>query len=394
MILLLELITWFFILLIFYTYIGYGVLLGILVKLRPTTHEQPPSYLPSITHLIPVYNEDLILVDKIKNSLALNYPSDKYKIIVITDGSSDQSASIADSYENIIHLHYPERRGKIGAINRALPLITSEIIVVSDANTMLNESALRHLVHPFNREDVGVVAGEKRINTRTKDKAAGSGEGLYWKYESLLKKWDGQLYSVMGAAGELFAVRRKLLIPMNEDIILEDFYISLSLAMKGFRTAYAPDAIASEEASPHISEELKRKIRISAGAFQVMWKLKSLLNIFRYGTLSFQYISHRVLRWTLAPAGLLIVFISTGILAFHQQAVFQVLFTLQIIFYLLALIGAIFHDRAVKYKVIFVPFYFSFMNYAIFAGFLRFIQGKQTSVWEKAKRQRFRDHEI
>lgn len=387
MILILEIVIWFFVFIVFYTYLGYGIILGLLVKLKTTSIEHSSSYLPTITHIIPAYNEQDILREKLINSLQLNYPSDKYIIMVITDGSDDDSPAIADSFEDIIHMHSPIRGGKVGAINRALRLVKSEIVVISDANTQLNEAALRHLVHPFNEEDIGVVAGEKRVVASAADSAPGSGEGIYWRYESLLKKWDGQLYSVIGAAGELFAVRKELLFSLKEDIILEDFYISLSLAMKGYRTAYAPDAIASEKASVSIQDELKRKIRIAAGGFQAMWLLRGLLNVFKYGILSFQYISHRMLRWTLAPAGLIIIFIGTAILAFKGMGEYQFFLALQVLFYGLAALGAIFHDKNVRLKVFFVPFYFTFMNYAVIRGFWRFILGKQSAVWEKSRRQ-------
>ncbi len=382
---LLQVITWSFLLIILYTYLGYPILLGLMVKLRPRTWESPPSYLPTIAHIIPAYNEEKWLNEKIRNSLSLSYPKDKYRIIVVTDGSTDRSAAIVNTFTDVLHVHYPERRGKTGAINRALPLIHEEIVVVSDANSYLNDSALHHLVRPFNEEDVGVVAGEKRILPRETEKASGAGEGLYWKYESLLKKWDGELYSVVGAAGELFAFRKNLLSSMDESIILEDFYISLDLASKGFRTAYAPDAIASEAASANINAELKRKVRIAAGGFQAMWRLRKLLNVFKYGILSFQYISHRVLRWTLAPLGLVIVFIGSMLLAFKGLTSFQVLFTLNLVFYVFGAIGAIYRNQHVTNKAFFVPFYFLLMNYAVFRGFLRFVRGKQSSIWEKSR---------
>ncbi len=379
----LELLTWFFLGIIFYTYIGYGILLGLMVKLSPRTREHAPSYLPGIAHIIPAYNEEAHLREKIRNSLSLSYPAGKHRVIVVTDGSDDNSASIANQFDNILHLHYPERRGKVGAINRALSIIHEEVVVISDANAMLNEMALRNLVAPFNDEQTGVVAGEKRVLSNGTD-AAGT-ENLYWKYESKLKEWDAQLYSVVGAAGELLAVRAELLDPLDEEIILEDFYISLDLASRGFRTAYAPDAWATEDASDSIRDELTRKIRIAAGGFQAMWKLRRLFNIFRYGILSFQFISHRVLRWTLAPLGLLVVFVCSGMLAIQGDPVYFWLLICQLACYALALTGAIFMTWHVRIKVIFVPFYFLMMNYAVYLGFLRFVRGKQSAVWKKSR---------
>ena len=380
-----DMITGFFLAVLVYTYIGYGIILGILVKLRPRINEPAPAYLPTVAHVIPAYNEENYLREKIRNSLDMSYPENKYRVIVVTDGSTDGSEAIANQFSGITHLHYPGRKGKSGAINRALSVIQEEVIVVSDANSLLNEYAIRHIVQPFHDQQIGVVAGEKRILHKNSDKAAGAGEGLYWKYESLLKKWDGELYSVVGAAGELFAVRRQLLHPIEASVILEDFVISLDLASQGYRTAYAPDAIATEESSATIEDELKRKVRIAAGGFQAMWILRHLLNIFKYGILSFQYISHRVLRWTLAPLGLPVVFVGSGWLALQGDLFYSILFILQCIFYSLALIGAIFRNSVVKRKIFFVPFYFTMMNYAVYLGFMRFVRKGQSSVWEKTR---------
>jgi cellulose synthase/poly-beta-1,6-N-acetylglucosamine synthase-like glycosyltransferase len=267
-----------------------------------------------------------------------------------------------------------------------MPYVKTPLVMFSDANTILNRSAVRNLVKHFEDPKVGVVAGEKRVLSEEKDGAAASGEGLYWKYESQLKKWDSELYSVVGAAGELFAVRTDLFRPVDTSIIIEDFYISLKIAMGGKVTRYAPDAYAMEKGSASVKEELKRKIRIAAGGIQAIVLLRSLLNIFKYGWLSFQYISHRVLRWTLAPVGLIIIFLGSLLLGWMGNSFYMMLFWLQVAFYVMAIVGWVLQNRNIRIKLLFVPYYFSMMNYAVFMGFFRFIRGKQSAVWEKAKR--------
>ena len=158
------------------------------------------------------------------------------------------------------------------------------------------------LYSAFANPKVGCVAGEKRIAVQDKPNAASGGEGLYWKYESALKRLDYRLYSAVGAAGELFAIRTSLFEQMPPDTLLDDFILSLRIAMRGYKIAYSKEAYALESASLNMREEEKRKVRISAGGLQSVWRLRGLLNIFRYGILSFQYISHRVLRWD-ADAG-------------------------------------------------------------------------------------------
>ena len=186
-----------------------------------------------------------------------------------------------------------------------------------DANTLLNPSCVREIVKHYADPGVGGVAGEKKIITSERDKAAGAGEGIYWKYESLLKKLDSDLYSVVGAAGELFSVKTSLFHEAAEDTIIEDFVQSLQICMEGYVIRYEPNAFATETASASMREEQKRKIRIAAGAFQAMVILKGLFNVFRYPVLSFQFISHRILRWTLCPFACWYVFLSNAFLVFH-----------------------------------------------------------------------------
>ncbi len=204
--------------------------------------------------------------------------------------------------------HLQERRGKIHAMNRGMQFVDAPIVIFSDSNTTLNLQSIRIIVETFNNPKVGCIAGEKRIVSREADDAAGAGENLYWKFESWVKRMDSELNSAVGGVGELFAIRTDLFEPVENDTILDDFIISLRIAQKGYRIAYTPGAYAIETASVNVSEELKRKIRIAVGGLQTISRLKSLLNPFRFGMLSFQYISHKALRWTIAPIALFCLF--------------------------------------------------------------------------------------
>jgi cellulose synthase/poly-beta-1,6-N-acetylglucosamine synthase-like glycosyltransferase len=255
---------------------------------------------------------------------------------------------------------------------------------------MLGKESIRRIVRLFSNPSVGCVSGEKRILSKEKDAAAGSGEGLYWKYESALKKWDAELYSVVGAAGELFAIRTELYREVERDTLLDDFIISLRVAQEGYTIQYDPEAFAIETASANVKEELKRKIRISAGGLQSVIRLKSLLNIFKYGTLSFQYISHRVLRWTLTPLCLLLLIPAGLALAIDEGIIrfgfYSALFWLQILFYLSALLGWYLENKLIRVKLLFVPYYFFIMNLSVFLGLGRIIKSSQSVNWERAKR--------
>jgi poly-beta-1,6-N-acetyl-D-glucosamine synthase len=372
-----------------YTYIGYGVVIAMLSKLkgRPKTPAiRDERQLPEVTILIAAYNEEQFIEDKIRNTLALDYPGDKLSVFIVTDGSTDRSPEIVKKFHAVKLFHEPQRRGKIHAVNRVMKAVKTPIVIFCDANTALNCEAVRNMVRHYQDNTVGGVAGEKRIFKKAEDNASGSGEGLYWKYESFLKKKDSEVYSVVGAAGELFSVRTALYEDPDEQMIIEDFYLSLSIAARGYRFVYEPEACAMETASVSVAEEWKRKVRICAGAFQAMGRLKALLNPFRYGMLSFQYISHRVLRWTLAPLSLPVILLCNLWLALQGSVFYSGVLAAQFGFYMLAALGYAFRDKNVSMKGFFVPYYFMVMNLSVYAGFMRYRKGQQSVVWEKARR--------
>ena len=380
---------WIAVLLLVYTYIGYAMLLYLIVKIKSLFVKKKilaANDFPSITLLVSAYNEELHITSKIENALQLDYPTDKIQFLFVTDGSDDKTPEIVSTYKQIQLMHQPQRQGKIMAVERAMPEVTGEIVIFTDANTLLNKEALRNIVRHFADEKVGVVSGEKRILNRNAEEAAGAGEGFYWKYESKLKQWDDELYSVMGAAGELFAIRTRLFEPIPKDSLIEDFYMSFKIIQKGYKIAYEPDAYALEEPSASVKEELKRKIRIAAGGIQSIVRLKELLNPFRYGVITFQYISHRVLRWTLAPLALPLIFL-LNLLLLSKGLFYQIFFVGQIVFYLLALAGYILEKKQIRLKILFIPYYFCMMNYAVYAGFKRYMKGSQSVLWEKAARR-------
>lgn len=391
----LEIIFWSMLFVIFYSYLGYGILLFIIIKLRRILGIAKPfkgneDYEPEVTLFVAAYNEKDYVDEKVKNSFSLNYPQDKIKHVWVTDGSDDGTPDLLRKYDNIEVYHEDARGGKIGAMNRGLKFVKTPIVIFSDGNTNLGEDSIREIVNLFRNPKVGCVSGEKRIYSKDADAAAGAGEGLYWKYESTLKKWDAELYSVVGAAGELFAIRTELWQDVEKDTLLDDFIISLRVAMSGYTIQYNPNAYAIETASANVKEELKRKIRISAGGIQSVVRLRSLLNIFKYGTLSFQYISHRVLRWTLTPLLLLSIIPINLVLAanagFALSNIYSLLFYGQILFYVMALTGWFLENRQIKVKVLFVPYYFFIMNLSVFLGFRRYLKGNQSVKWERAKR--------
>ena len=374
-----------------YTYIGYGIILFILVRIKEKIHPPSPlkirEPLPDVTLFIAAYNEEKIVEEKMENCHNLNYPKEKLHIVWVTDGTTDATNNKLATYPEVTILFSPERKGKTAALNRGMQFIKTPYTIFTDANTMLNPEAIREIMTCFSDPKVGCVAGEKRIESKDKDAAAAGGEGFYWRYESKLKSLDSRLYSAVGAAGELFAIETDLFKTMPTDTLLDDFILSLEIARQGYKIAYCDRAYAIEAGSADMYEEQKRKVRIAAGGLQSIARLKGLLNIFKYGILSFQYISHRVLRWSITPVLLFLLFPLNLTLALTQTSVlYDTMLILQIIFYILAWTGAIMAKKQIKIKILFIPYYFTFMNLNVLKAFSYLNKHKGKGTWEKAKR--------
>ncbi len=385
---------WILLGIIFYTYFGYTLILIIFNLFRSffilfKYKQKPEPSLPHITLLVAAYNEKEVVDEKMKNSMELEYPSDKLKIVWVTDGSDDGTYEKLKQYKNVELLHEPERKGKTAALNRAMKHVSTPFTVFCDANTMLAKNCITELMAKFNTNKVGCVAGEKRIARNLTEAAAGMGESTYWQYESFIKRLESNLGSTLGAAGELYAIRSELYEELNPDVIVDDFVNSLNIARKGYQIKYAPRAYALEAPSANTREELKRKIRIATGGFQTIAIIPSLLNVFKYGILSFEFISHKVFRWVLVPFLIPATFLINLWICISESwssMLYNAIFCLQLTFYVVTLIGAILEKRSIKLKIIFLPYYLIFMNFAQIAGFFRFLRGKHSAVWEKAKR--------
>lgn len=395
---------WICLVLCIYTYAGYGVILYLMVCLKrwlkgkSQTSELPADEkLPEVTLLICAFNEQEIIEEKMKNTNNLDYPTDKLHIMWVTDGSTDNTNEYLKAYPNVQIVYSPERQGKTAALNHGISEVKTPLTVLTDANTMINREAIREIVRCFMDPQVGCVAGEKRVMARTEGDVAAEGEGLYWKYESTLKRWDSELYSAMGAAGELNAIRTNLYQPMPEEALLDDFVMSMRMVDEGYKIAYTSKAYALEYGSANLEEEGKRKRRIAAGGLQSTWWLRSMLLPFtsqqgkRQGwsrwLVAFQLLSHRVLRWTITPIAMMaLIPLNVALVMMKAGTVYTVVWILQLLFYLAALGGYMLEQRGRKNKFLYVPYYFLFMNINVFRGmhYLRTHQGG--GAWEKAKR--------
>ena len=391
----LQFVFWTCIFLVLYTYIGYAIVIYTLARVFPypikeRAQNSDRHELPPLTLFITAYNESEIILDKMLNCLALDYPKDKLNILWVIDGSTDDSRELLAKYPMVEIIGSPLRRGKTAAVNHGMEYVKTPIVVFSDANCLLNAGALKIIARQFEDPTIGCVSGEKRVAFDNDDTVSSKGEGAYWKYESLLKRLDFEFYSAVGAAGELFAVRTELFAAMEEDTLLDDFMLSMRIALKGYRIAYTADAYAVEYGSLKMEEEGKRKRRIAAGGWQSIGRLIPLLNIFKFGKLSFQYISHRVLRWSVTPFALFALFPLSAILGYRNSSsfnVFYVIFALQCLCYLCAALGYARRNNPNSSKLFYIPYYFLFMNINVMRGIYYLFSRRFVGGWEKSQRK-------
>ena len=390
----LKILFWAMLLIVFYTYIGYGILLYIIIRLKRLFKGKPlkavllsDEELPTMTLMICAYNEEDVVEEKMANTLALDYPRDKFRIMWVTDGSNDRTNELLQAYPEVDIVFSPERKGKTAALKHGLRELKTRYVAFTDANTMINRDALREIARLFMDPTVGCVSGEKRVAARKAGEMAAEGEGLYWRYESTLKKWDSELYSAMGAAGELYAIDPTLVREVPDEALLDDFMMSMYIVQAGHRIAYTPDAYALEYGSANIFEESKRKRRIAAGGLQSIWWLRSMLNPLHQPLVAFQYISHRVLRWSVTPVALIILLIVNALLVYFKAGAFYtVILVLQLLFYLMALAGWWLDRHGHKNKLLYTAYYFVFMNINVFRGMAYLRTHGKSGAWEKAQR--------
>ena len=373
-----KILFWLSIVIIFYVYFGYPIVLYFLSALakKPTTIG---DVTPTVSLLICAYNEESIIADKIENSLQLEYPADKLKIVVASDGSDDQTNEIVEKYtDNRIKLFaYKTRNGKVSVINKTVPKLESEIIVFSDANTMYKTDAIRKLVRHFYDPTVGAVSADVILSH---DKTSiGKSESIYYLYERWIQAKESAVGSIIGADGGMYAIRRHLFTAPSDNIILDDFIISMNVTKKGYRLLYDEEAIGHEKTSTSPVEEFLRKSRVIAGAIQAMRHYEGIPSV-GSKMLFFCFISHKLLRW-LIPLFMILIFCTNGLLvAMTPSGWYQLAFVLQILFYIIAALGMIM-STCTSNRFLSVPFYFCLMNGAALCGIYKGLLNKQSVKW-------------
>lgn len=362
-----------------YIYIGYPLLCLLLSKLK-NDKCKTDDITPSVTIIIAAYNEGKCIAETIQNKLALDYPSDKLEIVVVSDASSDDTdaivTEIAEQDSRVIFLRQQNRRGKTAALNTAAEVATGEILVFSDANSIYNQSTLLNLVKPFADSSVGYVTGKMVYNV-TEKSASGDGCSSYMKYENRLREVESDFGSVVGVDGGIDAVRKQLYTIMPEDM-QPDFGLPLSVVENGKRVVFTPFALVSESTLGNSSEEFSMRVRV---ILRALWAIRSythLLNPIKYGLFSWQLFSHKILRY-LAPIFLLGCLVSS-VFMLNDGSWWAIWFPAQVAFYLLAFAGSRV-EKAVSPLITF-PLYFTLVNLASAVALVSFLRGKKMVIWK------------
>lgn len=381
----LEFLFWFCLAILFYCYIGYGLLLYVINGLgRKKKRTTGPPYQPPVTLVIPAYREAAVLYNKLENTFSQQYPAAQLNVLVVTDDPDDGTLQILEQFPQVQVLTSADRQGKAAALNRAVQAVQTPIVIFTDADSLLNKEAVQKLVQHFEDVTVGGVGGEKKIGAG--QSPVGRAEGLYWQYEAVMKKLDADFYTVL-AAGELLAMRTPLYPMLDANLILDDLYLSMHIGMQGYTVAYEPGAYATEAPTISLREEAKRKTRIAAGAFQAIEKL-SLRRLLRYPKMAFQYVSRRWLRWVVCPLFIIAVLVINCLLVYKQTgSMYVILLWLQVLFYALAFAGWLLIKNKKVIALATVPFYFLFMNFCMLKGMYHYLARRHTALWQKAKKE-------
>lgn len=365
---------------VFYAYFGYPLVLWLLaIARRPDRTALPGTteYSPSLSLVIPAHNEGDVIRRKIENSLSLKVPGE-YQVVVISDGSTDDTASIAGSFADeycITFIDIPERKGKANALNIGVQNATGEIVVFSDASIILDRNALIEVAKPFDDPNIGCVSGEDKID-------GGGGEGLYGKYELLLRRLESASGSIVGASGSFYAQRRGLVTEFPEGVA-PDFLSVLKTIEQGYRAVTCPLAIGYMTSVVETREEFRRKVRTVIRGMTALFNNKRLLNPFRFPLTSFFLLSHKLMRW-LVPFLLIVAFVTNLFLIGYS--VYPLFLSIQCVPYLLSGMGFVAPALASRYMIVRIPLFFSISNAAILIAWVQYLLGVRQEIWGPSKR--------
>jgi cellulose synthase/poly-beta-1,6-N-acetylglucosamine synthase-like glycosyltransferase len=378
-----KFIFWFLLFSIGYTYFGYPILMAILLKIKRSKLVNKAEIFPPVSIVIAAYNEEKNIGAKISDVLNLDYPSENLEIIVVSDVSTDQTDEIVKSFagRGVKLVRLEKRSGKIDAYRNVLPDLKGEIIVFSDATSLLDRYSIGKLISNFNDPTVGCVGG-LLMYINPKNALVGKGERKYWSYEKRIREYESRLDSLPSVSGTLYAVRKELFPRDMKEYLADDLIIPLIVKKKGYRTVFEKCAICKDFTTITIKEEMAKRVRITVQNIRGLLDQLDVLNFFKYGIFSLLVFSHKVLR-LLVPVFLLVLFIS-NVMLIIQHYIYSLILLVQLLFYVTGIFG---HqlNKKIKLTVANTAFYFCLSNISIFIGILEFIKGNKVTTWETVR---------
>lgn len=378
-------IFWLCIAAVFYAYFGYPLILWLIARFISNKQALPhTTKLPSVSLIISAYNEEDVIEEKILNSLSLDYPKELLEIIVVSDGSTDHTNEIAIKYSNegVILQVYEGRIGKTACLNQAVPKCISDIIIFSDANSMYDESAVKQLVKHFQLPDVALVTGRTKYLSGSESAVTGS-TGFYTKLETVTKRLESELGSCIGADGAIFAIRKEFYKPLSSYDI-NDLVIPLRILKSGYRAVIEENAFCYEKTAKDTKGEFSRQVRITNRTVRALFNHKQLLNPFKFPVISFEIISHKLLK-LLTPFFLIIILIS-NLLMVTQGIFFAFTLVFQLLFYGTALLNHVSKNNSPN-RLSSVISSFVVVSIAYLMGWIKYFAGETFSTWEPERKQ-------
>lgn len=378
-----SIVFYFSLLALFYTYFGYLILSIILGEIFTETIDKKEIF-PKVTLLIPAYNEENVIAEKMENSLSLDYPKDLLEIVVASE-SNDGTNDIVQSFKDkgVVLYSFKERRGKSRMLYDVYPKAKGEIVVFSDANAIYETQAIKKLVQNFHDKRIGGVLGHLIITNPDKSSIS-EGESVFKKYESILRIANTNQLAIVGADGTMLAIRKELYFPISPERG-DDFELALRVRINGYAMVFEPEAISYENASTDFLAEIRRKRRIVSwffkSSFILLWEMLLKGKWF----LMYQVIFNKLFRW-FSPYFLILLFVSSFILS-PENVFYQIVLYLQIAFYIVSLLSGIFIKKADNkfQKILRMPFFFVVFNYAFLIGTLEGMFMRQRPFWKKVR---------
>jgi len=369
---------------IVYAYFGYPLLMITLSKFRKSKPIEKGIITPFISIVIPAYNEEKNIGAKLTDFINSSYPREKMEIFVVSDASTDRTNEIVEGFadKGIKLFKLQEHSGKIAAYRKVLPILKGEIIVFSDATSLINYNSIQNLVNNFNDKNVGCAGGLLVYINPGKATIAGKGEKKYWSYEKRIRHLESALCSLPSVSGTLYAVRKNLYPIDMKDYLADDLIVPIKVKKSGYRTVFEKEATCKDYTTTNIREEMSKRIRITAQNISGLVEERDVFNPFRYGLFSFIIISHKLFR-LLVPIFLILILQSTLILA-NYSAMFSLVLLLQILFYATGILGY-FINKIIKFSLGNIVFYFCLSNLAILLGILKFIKGTKFATWQTVR---------